>query len=87
MPFPCPQIDVIGKEEPLSEEKLSPLLAMYRASTFESAVAKADRLVRMLLLLRPPGAQPRGRRCMVHWPRLPGAQPPPSQGPRLLRPG
>ncbi len=28
--FPCTplQIDVIGKEEPLSEEKLSPLLAM-----------------------------------------------------------
>ncbi|PRW60149.1 bifunctional acetaldehyde- alcohol dehydrogenase isoform A [Chlorella sorokiniana] len=41
------EIDVIGKEEPLSEEKLSPLLAMYRASTFESAVAKADRLVNL----------------------------------------
>ena len=43
--LPPPQIEAIGKEEPLSEEKLSPLLAMYRASSFESAVAKADRLV------------------------------------------
>ena len=44
----CPprlQVDRIGKDEPLSEEKLCPLLAMYRARDFDDAVQKADRLV------------------------------------------
>jgi acetaldehyde dehydrogenase/alcohol dehydrogenase len=38
-------VEGIGKHEPLSEEKLCPLLAMYRAADFEDAVQKADRLV------------------------------------------
>ncbi|EFN53515.1 hypothetical protein CHLNCDRAFT_58567 [Chlorella variabilis] len=39
------EVDRIGKDEPLSEEKLCPLLAMYRARDFDDAVQKADRLV------------------------------------------
>ena len=39
------QVDIIGKEEPLSEEKLCPVLAMYRARDFDDAIAKADKLV------------------------------------------
>ena len=35
----------IGKDEPLSEEKLCPVLAMYRARDFDDAIAKADKLV------------------------------------------
>lgn len=38
----APQVSVIGKAEPLSEEKLCPLLAMYKADDFEAAVAMAD---------------------------------------------
>ncbi|EFN58161.1 hypothetical protein CHLNCDRAFT_141971 [Chlorella variabilis] len=41
------EVEVIGKEEPLSEEKLCPVLAMYRASDFEDAVDKAARLVNL----------------------------------------
>ena len=40
-----PQVEGIGKEEPLSEEKLCPVLAMYRARDFDDAIAKADKLV------------------------------------------
>jgi acetaldehyde dehydrogenase / alcohol dehydrogenase len=39
------EVTEIGKVEPLSEEKLSPILAMYRASTFINAVDKAEELV------------------------------------------
>ncbi|PSC68567.1 bifunctional acetaldehyde-alcohol dehydrogenase [Micractinium conductrix] len=39
------EADIIGKEEALSQEKLCPVLAMYRASNFHDAVEKADRLV------------------------------------------
>lgn len=35
----------IGPEEPLSVEKLSPVLAMYRANDFSDAVSKAEALV------------------------------------------
>ena len=35
----------VGKEEPFSAEKLSPVLAMYKEKDFESAVAKAKALV------------------------------------------
>ena len=41
------QVDAIGKEEPLSEEKLCPVLAMYRAPDFHAAVAAADKLISM----------------------------------------
>ncbi|KAI8477186.1 MAG: acetaldehyde dehydrogenase [Monoraphidium minutum] len=39
------EIEKIGDDEPLSHEKLSPLLAMYRAPNFEAAVDMADKLV------------------------------------------
>lgn len=39
------EITEIGKHEPLSEEKLSPLLAMYSSPTIEDAVDKAEQLV------------------------------------------
>lgn len=39
------EVDKIGLDEPLSYEKLSPILAMYRAANFEAAVATAERLV------------------------------------------
>ncbi len=35
-----------GEEEPFAKEKLSPILAMYRAENFEDALDKADDLVR-----------------------------------------
>ena len=38
---------MIGKEEPLSEEKLCPVLAMYHAPDFPAAVAAADKLISM----------------------------------------
>ena len=40
------EVSVIGKEEPLSEEKLCPILGMYRAPDFNAAVGMADRLIR-----------------------------------------
>ncbi len=40
------EVEKIGKEEPLSEEKLSPILACYRAESFEDGLQKADALVR-----------------------------------------
>ncbi|MDY7003622.1 MAG: bifunctional acetaldehyde-CoA/alcohol dehydrogenase [Cyanobacteriota bacterium] len=39
------EVEDINKEEPFAHEKLSPILAMYRASTFEEAVDKAESLV------------------------------------------
>lgn len=39
------EVERIGDDEPLSHEKLSPLLAMYRAKDFKDAVDKADDLV------------------------------------------
>ncbi|KAL4451627.1 hypothetical protein ABPG75_007289 [Micractinium tetrahymenae] len=41
------EVEVIGKEEPMSEEKLCPVLAMYRAPDFKGAVDMADRLVNL----------------------------------------
>jgi len=39
------EVENIGFNEPLSYEKLSPILAMYRATTFEEATEKAAKLV------------------------------------------
>lgn len=39
------EVEKIGLDEPYSYEKLSPVLAMYRASSYEDAVDKADQLI------------------------------------------
>ncbi|BAQ64446.1 bifunctional acetaldehyde-CoA/alcohol dehydrogenase [Geminocystis sp. NIES-3709] len=39
------EVENIGFDEPLSYEKLSPILAMYRSNTFEEATEKASKLV------------------------------------------
>lgn len=39
-------IDSVGPDEPLSGEKLCPILAMYTAESFDGALETADRLVR-----------------------------------------
>jgi acetaldehyde dehydrogenase / alcohol dehydrogenase len=39
------EVEHIGIEEPFSFEKLSPILAMYRATDFEDGVKKAEKLV------------------------------------------
>ena len=39
------EVDRIGSEEPFSWEKLSPILALYRAASFEEVVAKAEALI------------------------------------------
>ena len=39
------EVEDISVEEPFAYEKLSPVLAMYRAGTFEEAVDKAEKLV------------------------------------------
>jgi acetaldehyde dehydrogenase / alcohol dehydrogenase len=39
------EVEKIGEEEPLSHEKLSPVLAMYRAKNFADSVDKASRIV------------------------------------------
>ncbi|MCA2640911.1 MULTISPECIES: bifunctional acetaldehyde-CoA/alcohol dehydrogenase [unclassified Microcystis] len=39
------EVENIGLEEPFSYEKLSPILAMYRAKDFEDGVKKAEKLV------------------------------------------
>ncbi|MBQ8324501.1 MAG: bifunctional acetaldehyde-CoA/alcohol dehydrogenase [Clostridia bacterium] len=39
------EVESVEMEEAFAHEKLSPVLAMYRASDFEDAMAKADRLV------------------------------------------
>ncbi len=51
-PLPCTlpkvliaEVEAIGSEEPFSYEKLSPILAMYRASHFLDAVRQAKQLV------------------------------------------
>ncbi|MEY0891504.1 bifunctional acetaldehyde-CoA/alcohol dehydrogenase, partial [Providencia rettgeri] len=41
------EVKVIDDSEPFAHEKLSPLLAMYRAKNFEEAVEKAELLVEM----------------------------------------
>jgi acetaldehyde dehydrogenase/alcohol dehydrogenase len=53
IPIPCDEkirciiteVDIIGADEPLAAEKLCPILAMYRAPTFEAAVDMANELV------------------------------------------
>ncbi|MCI9515083.1 MAG: bifunctional acetaldehyde-CoA/alcohol dehydrogenase [Oscillospiraceae bacterium] len=39
------EVESVEPSEPFAHEKLSPVLAMYRAKTFEEAIAKAERLV------------------------------------------
>ncbi|KAG1664035.1 hypothetical protein FOA52_010454 [Chlamydomonas sp. UWO 241] len=39
------EVEMIGHMEPLSEEKLCPILACYKAPSFEAAVDMADRLI------------------------------------------
>jgi len=39
------EAEIVGPEEPFAYEKLSPVLAMYRADNYEDAVAKASALV------------------------------------------
>jgi acetaldehyde dehydrogenase/alcohol dehydrogenase len=39
------EVEDIGKSEPFAYEKLSPILAMYRATNFHEAVAKAENLI------------------------------------------
>lgn len=41
------EVESVEKEEPFSREKLSPILAMYRARTFEEALDKAIRLIEL----------------------------------------
>lgn len=41
------EVESVELEEPFSHEKLSPVLGMYRASTFDEAVTKAARLVEL----------------------------------------
>jgi acetaldehyde dehydrogenase/alcohol dehydrogenase len=40
------EVEIIGTEEPISYEKLSPVLAMYSAESFEDAVEKSVALIR-----------------------------------------
>ncbi len=40
------EVESVGDEEPFAKEKLSPILAMYKAKDFDDALEKADRLVR-----------------------------------------
>ncbi len=39
------EVDSVDSSEPFAQEKLSPVLAMYKAADFEEALAKAERLV------------------------------------------
>lgn len=39
------EVEKVGTDEPFSFEKLAPVLAMYRAETFEQAVIKAEQLI------------------------------------------
>jgi acetaldehyde dehydrogenase/alcohol dehydrogenase len=41
------EVESVELEEPFSHEKLSPVLAMYKSTSFEDALAKADRLVEL----------------------------------------
>lgn len=47
------EVKVIADSEPFAHEKLSPLLAMYRAKNFEEAVDKAEQLVEMGVSVTP----------------------------------
>ncbi len=40
------EVENVGEDEPFAREKLSPVLAMYKAEDFSDALEKADRLVR-----------------------------------------
>ena len=40
------EVESVGEEEPFAKEKLSPILAMYKAKDFDDALYKADMLVR-----------------------------------------
>ena len=40
------EVESVGEEEPFAKEKLSPILAMYKAQSFEDALDKADALVK-----------------------------------------
>ncbi len=40
------EVESVGEEEPFAKEKLSPILAMYKAKDFDDALEKADALVR-----------------------------------------
>ncbi len=40
------EVESVGAEEPFAKEKLSPILAMYKAKDFDDALYKADALVR-----------------------------------------
>lgn len=39
------EVEKVGKDEPFAYEKLSPILAMYRAKDYEDAIEKAEQLV------------------------------------------
>ena len=41
------EVETIDLDEPFAYEKLSPILAMYRAADFEAAVAKAETLIQL----------------------------------------
>ena len=41
------EVESVELEEPFSHEKLSPVLAMYKAKSFEEALDKADRLIEL----------------------------------------
>lgn len=41
------EVESVELEEPFSHEKLSPVLAMYKAKSFEDALKKADRLIEL----------------------------------------
>lgn len=41
------EVESVELEEPFSHEKLSPVLAMYKAKNFEEALKKADRLIEL----------------------------------------
>ncbi len=41
------EVAEVDDDDPFAHEKLSPILAMYRATNFEDAVSKADRLVKL----------------------------------------
>ena len=40
------EVESVGEDEPFAKEKLSPVLAMYKAENFEDALDKADALVK-----------------------------------------
>ena len=40
------EVELVGMEEPLSVEKLSPIISMYRVNSYDEALDKADRVVK-----------------------------------------